>query len=170
MAESPTKKTVTISIKRSRPYPAKTVIVTGFKLRPEKSTGMIEVLLETAPQKGERLVLDPVFIQTNLEHIKKYVAQVPINHDDSAIKEEVFVTEQAGYSNMMHFSRVGNTGEIIFGVVSLSDWANETRQATRSANGEIPCFDSVVAITTAPVQKKLLLELLLLLGNSSGGK
>jgi hypothetical protein len=163
MAETSPKKVASIGILRTRPFPPKYIVANGFKLRIDKLTGLIEISLETNPQKGERLVFDPVITRANLDHIKKYVTAVPVDPEDGALRDEILVSEQTGYTNVIHMSRVGNSGETIFGVFSLSDWANQTRQSTRSATGEINSYDSIVLITTTPVQKKLLLELTLLI-------
>jgi hypothetical protein len=53
-----------------------------------------------------------------------------------------------------------NRGETIFSVFSLYDWVEATRQTTGAA--EIKCIDSVVVISSAAFQKKLILEIVLL--------
>ena len=93
MPEKPTKKTVAVSIKRARVHVPKIVVATGFKLRPDKSTGMIDILFEVSGQKGERVVLDPSLLASNLDILKRYVAQVPGQQDDSAKKDDVPVSE-----------------------------------------------------------------------------
>lgn len=162
MAEQSRKKSDSILVKRVRAIPPKMVVATGFKLRVDKSSGLIEVLLEASGQKGERVVFDPILVQNNLENLKQFTAAVPIDPDDKAQKEEVSTTEQANFGNVIHLSRVGDRAETIFGNYSLSDWVSESQQATRST-GEITSHDVVVAISTTALQKKLVLELILLI-------
>jgi len=166
MPEQPRKKSDSIMVKRVRALPPKIVITTGFRLRVDKSSGLFEILLEAGGQKGERVIFDPVLIQNNHEHLKQYIAAVPVDPDDKAQKEEIFTTEQANFGNVIHLSRVGNSAETIFGVFSLSDWVSESQQATRTT-GEITSYDAVVAISTSALQKKLVLELVLLINQSN---
>ncbi|HEV2330615.1 MAG TPA: hypothetical protein VG077_07770 [Verrucomicrobiae bacterium] len=161
MVEQPRKKSDSIMVKRVRAVPPKFVVTTGFKLRVDKSTGLIEFLLEASGQKGERVIFDPVLIQNNHEHLKQFIAAVPVDPDEKAQKEEVSTAEQVNFCNVIHLSRVGNRAETIFGVFSLSDWVSESQQATRTT-GEITSYDAVVAVSTSSLQKKLVLELVLL--------
>src|SRR4051794_13000036 len=104
MAEK-TKKTVSISIKRERPASAKIVITTGFKLRVDKITGLLDVYLEAnGGQRGERVCLDPNILASNSEVLKRYAASMPVDQDDAAQKEDVTVSEQAHFANVMHCS------------------------------------------------------------------
>ena len=74
MAEVSRKKNDSITIKRGRTCSPKIVVTTGFKLRVDKSSGLIEILLEASGQKGERVILDPVLIQNNFEHLKQFIS------------------------------------------------------------------------------------------------
>jgi hypothetical protein len=161
MAE-PTKKTVQIGIKRTRPFPPKIIVLTGFKLKLDKVAGLVDIFLELrGQQKGEKVTFDPVLTLTNMDHLKRFVTGVAINPDETVVREDIH-TDQSTYSNIVHLSRVGNTGETTFSVFSLSDWVNESRQATRTT-GEIISHDVVVVVSSAAAQKKLIIDLVLLL-------
>ena len=67
MAEKSTKKTVAIQIRRERQNIPKIVVTTGFKLRPDKGTGLLDVYLESTGQRGERIRLDTVLLRSNLD-------------------------------------------------------------------------------------------------------
>lgn len=162
MSDQPPKKNVAITIGRERPFPPKIVVTTGFKLRIDKSSGLIDVLLEASGQKGERIILDPVVLLNNSEHLKRFAASVAIDPDETSQKEDVSVSEQINFSNIIHLSRIANRGETMFCVFSLADWVNESRQSTRK-NGEIKSYDVVVSVSTAALQKKMVLELVLLI-------
>ena len=89
------------------------------------------------------------------------------DEEDAAQKDDVAVMEQASFANIVHFCQMGGRAETTFGVFSLSDWVEATRQSEGSKTPEIKSFDNVVAISTAGLQKKLLLEILLILGQQS---
>src|SRR5579863_8073306 len=162
MPDVPAKKNATLTLVRSRPFLPKIVLTTGFRLRFDKATNLIDIFLESAGQKGERVVLDPVVIQNNNEHLTRFVAAVPVDPDEKAVREDVITSEQMSYANVIYMSRIATRGETVFGCFSLLDWVNEGRQATRK-NGEITSIDLVVAASTASLQKKLILELALLI-------
>lgn len=167
MAEKTTKKTVAISIKRERVNVPKVIVATGFKLRPDKGTGLLDVYLEGGTQRGERICVDTVVLRSNLEGLKRYAASMAFEQDDAAQKEDVAVGEQPSYSNIVHFSQMGGRAETTFGVFSMSDWVEATRQSEGSKPPEIRSFDNVVAVSTAGLQKKLLLEMILALGQQT---
>src|ERR1700690_1087635 len=160
MADKAAQKVVSITIRRERPFPPKIIVAAGFKLRLDKSSWLIDVLIEVAGQKGERIIFDPIIIRSNLESLKQFVAGTNVDPDGAAQKEDVSVGEQSSYANIIHSSRMENRGETIFSVFSLHDWVEATRQTTGVA--EIKCVDSVVVISTAAFQKKLILEIVLL--------
>lgn len=162
MADKTTKTTVAIAIKRERPTAPRILVVTGFKLRTDKVSGLVEILLEAAGQRGERVTFDPVVTRSNLTELKRYAASVAVPEDDGAQKEDVTVGEGGAFANMVHFSQMGGRAETIFGTFSLADWVEATRQS-KSEVREIKSYDSVVAMSTAGFQKKLLLELVLVL-------
>jgi hypothetical protein len=167
MSDQPSKKNVAITIVRERTFMPKTVVTTGFKLRIEKTSGLIEVLLETSGQsRGEKVALDPVILLNNSDNLKRFAASAGVDADDSVLREEILVSEQTSFSNIVHFSQMGLRGETIFGVFSLSDWVSESRQATRTT-GEVKSYDVVVSSSTAALQKKLVLELILLINQLS---
>jgi hypothetical protein len=165
MADKPAQKLVSITVRRERPFPVKIIAATGFKLRLEKSTGLIEVLIETCTQKGERIIFDPIITRSNLEHLKQFVAGTRTEPDDAAQKEDVSVGEQSTFSNIIHLSRMENRGETIFSVFSPFDWVAATRQTTGVS--EISSIDNIVLMSSAAFQKKLLLEIILLISNIS---
>lgn len=93
------------------------------------------------------------------------MAGTSIEPDGAAQKEDVSVGEQSSYANIIHSSRMENRGETIFSVFSLHDWVEATRKTTEVA--EIECIDSVVVISSAAFQKKLILEIVLLVSQLS---
>ena len=163
MAEKTTKK-VAVGIKRERLAEPTTVVTTGFKLRFDKVTGLVDIFLE-APggQRGERVSLDPSILFTNLDTFKKYCAGLTVEQDDAAQKEDILVSERSHFSNIIHFSKMDTRSETVFGVFSLHDWVEASR-AEGSAKAEISSFDAVVAYSTSALQKKLILEIIVLVG------
>ena len=164
MAEKPPKKTVALAIKRERINPPKIFVATGFKLRFDKASGLLDILLGTASQRGERITFDPVIMGSNLNNQKRYVAEVDSQEDNSTQKDDLSVGENASFANIIHFSRMADRAETIFGVFSISDWVEATRQEA-PATPEIKSHDSLVVMSTTGFQKKLLLELVLLLNS-----
>ena len=162
MAEQATKRNVSLTISRTRIFPTPTAVTTGFRLRLDKTTSLIDVFLELAGQKGVRIILDPVIIRSNNEFLSQFAAAVAIDPDENAIRDDIATSENIIYANVVHMSRVGDRGETVFGCLSLFDWVNETRQGTRK-NGEVGSVDVVVASSTAAFQKKLILEIALLI-------
>lgn len=162
MAEKPTKKTVAITIKRERSPVTRVFVATGFKLRSDKSTGMVEVLLEVTGQRGERITLDPVVLQSNLHVLKQYAASLIGAEDDAVQKDDVTAGEAITFANIVHVSQMAGRAETIFGVFSVSDWVEATKQGKQDTP-EIKSYDAIVVISSAAFQKKLLLELVLLL-------
>jgi hypothetical protein len=165
MAEKTGKKTVSITLKRTRPTLPKIIIASGFKLRRDKTTRLIDILLETTSQKGERISLDPSLLQTNIQIFKQYLVRVPTVEDDAAIKEDISVTEQGTFSNILHCGHMGASAETIFGVFSLSDWIDA---ANTPGSREVLCYDNVVVISRPEFQKKLIAELLTMIEQSEG--
>jgi hypothetical protein len=104
MPDKAAQKVVSITIRRERPFPPEVIVAAGFKLRQDKSSGLIDVLIEVAGQKGERIIFDPVIIRSNLESLKQFVAGSAINPDESAQKEEVSVGERTSYANIIQAS------------------------------------------------------------------
>ncbi len=162
MPEKPTKKTVAITIKRERIGIPRSIVATGFRLRADKSTGLIDVLLEGSGQKGERVMFDPVLLRGNLDSLKRYAASSAIEQDDAAQKEDTLAVDQAVFANIVHFSQVGGRAETVFGMFSLSDWVEATRQ-TQEKTPEIRSVDVVAVMSSPAFQKKLLLELVLMI-------
>lgn len=160
MPDKAAQKVVSITIRRERPFPPKVIVGAGFKLRHDKSSGLIDVLIEVAGQKGERIVFDPIIVRSNLESLKQFVAGSAVNPDDAAQKEEVSAGEQASYANIIQASRMENRGETTFSVFSLYDWVEAGRRTTGVA--EIKCADNVVVMSSAAFQKKFILEFVLL--------
>jgi len=158
MAEQPTKKIVSISIQRKRPFPPKIIVATGFKVKLDQTCDLVEIFFQITGQKGEKIAFDPIVLQNNLDHFKKFVAGVPGDPDETAKKEDISVSDQVSYANVMHMSRMGNRGETIFSIFSLADWVEQTRQ---SGNKVLDSHDSVVVVSTAAFQKKLVLDIIL---------
>ena len=160
MADKAAQKLVSITIRRERLLPPKMIVATGFKLRHEKSSGLIDVLIEAGIQKGERIIFDPIVTRSNLESLKQFVAVKGLDPDESSQKEDISVGEQSTYANIIHAGRMENRGETIFSVFSLHDWVEATRQPAGTA--EIKSVDNIVVMSSASFQKKLILEIILL--------
>jgi hypothetical protein len=160
MPDKAAQKVVSITIRRERLFLPKVIAATGFKIRHDKTSGLIDLLVEVAGQKGERIIFDPVITRSNLESLKQFVAGSPINPDDLAQKEEVLVGEEASFANIIQSSRMENRGETIFALFSLYDWVEAGRQTSGTA--EIKCIDKVVLMSSAAFQKKLILEIVLM--------
>lgn len=161
MAEKTGKKIVAISIKRERIGLPKVVVATGFKLRIEKATGLIDILLDCYGQKGERVTMDPVLVNGSLDALKQYAAGLTAEPDDTAEREDVMVGEMGSFANVAHFSHMGGRAETVFGVFCVADWAEASRRP-QGGTPEILSVDVVVAMSTTAFQKKLLLDLVLL--------
>lgn len=158
MPEKPTKKTVTITLKRIRTGIPKVVVASGFKLRPDKATGLIDVYFEITGLKVERVTLDPVLLRTNLNSFKQYSASLVAEQDDAAMREELPGADVTTAANVVHFSQMSGRAETIFGIFSFADWVEATRQ---SKPIELNSMDVLVVMSTVGVQKKFLLELVL---------
>ena len=161
MADKTGKKTVSMTVNRERVGLPKVVVATGFKLRAEKSTGLIEVLFECYGQKGERVSFDPIMLQGNQDALKKYAVGLAVEPEDTAEREDVPVADYGNYSNIAHFSQMGGRAETIFGVFCLNDWVDATRKI-QGGNAEIKSVDVIAAMSSIGLQKKLLLDLLIL--------
>jgi len=168
MAEKSEKseKKVSITLVRERLNAAPIVIGTGFKLRPEKGTGLLDVFIEGLGQKSARVCFDPVIVRTNLDMLKRYAAGILTDPDDSAPKEDVPATEQVYFSNVIHLSQTGGRAETIFGVFRLAEWVEAT-QKTDGKPAQITTSDSFVVMSSPGWQKKFVLELLLALSHHS---
>jgi hypothetical protein len=152
----------TISVTRVRNLQAQVIFVTGFRLRMDKVNGLIDIFLEASGRKGIRIVLDSIIIGTNLNIFKQFLAAVPGDADETVVREDVTVIEEIFYSNMLHFVRQGERGETIFSFLSLLDWASQSRTASRT-DGTVESADVVIVLSSAAFQKKLLIEISLLL-------
>jgi hypothetical protein len=162
MAEKPAKKTVSIAIKRGRLVPPKFLVATGFRLKQDKQTGLVEVLLNASSQRGERVTLDPVVVGSNLGILKQYAAGLGVEADDSAEMEDVIVGESNTFSNIIFFTHMGHRAETTFSAFSLHDWVEASRQPKGGA-AEVTSYDALIAVSTAAFQKKLVSELMVLL-------
>jgi len=139
----------------------KVVVATGFKLRFEKSTGLIDVLFECYGQKGERVSFDPVLLLGNVDGLKKYAASIAGEPDDESEREEVTVADFGSYANVAHFSQMGGRAETTFGVYCVNDWVEASRKSS-GGEAEIKSLDVLAAMSTVGLQKKLLMELVML--------
>ena len=145
----------------------RTIVTTAFRIRePETPTGFVEVLVEGSGARSERIILDPTLLRSNLRMLKKYSANIAADADDLAQKEEIPVGETAVYSNVVHFSQMGGVAETNFGVFSLSDWVEATRNPGEKIV-DIQSADALRLISTTALQKKLLNELMLLMGEET---
>jgi len=160
MAGKSKKEAIAVSLRRARIPIPKRVVATGFKVRPVKSTGTIDILLEVPGQKGERVVLDPILLASNLEILERYAAQVPGEPDDSAKKDVVPISGGGSVSNMIYVSHSPGRAETVFAVFSLADWMKAVRVEHGSATSEITSLDNRVVSSGVGFQKKLLLEII----------
>jgi len=161
------KKTVAITIRRERQGVPRVIIAVGFKLRPDKGTGLLDVLLEAGGQRGERVSLDAFLLRKNLQELKRYAASIVGDQDDGAKREEVICPAGPVYANIVHFCQLGSRAETTFGLFSMSDWVEATRQTDGNKTPEIKSVDNVVVMSSAGFQKKLLLEMILALGQEA---
>src|SRR5260370_40018257 len=159
MSDKAAGRKVAILIKRERTFMPKIIVATGFKFRPDKATGILEIHLATNTSlPGPRIGFDPFVLQSNTEELKRYTARMGFDADDAAQKEDISVVQEVTYANIIHFSQMGPRAETIFGLFSPSDWSEATRRKDTADMREIKSIDAVVAITTAEFQKKLILE------------
>jgi hypothetical protein len=165
MPPSPQKKSVSIVIKRNPASSPRNIIASGYRLKQDKANGLIEILLEVAGQRGERVIFDPVLLGRNLNTIKPYLSSLAMDADDGAQKEDVPVGEVSNYSNVIQISQFGTRAETVFGIFSFSDWANAARSDSTAADKEILSRDSVVVFSTAAWQKKFLFDFVLAMEN-----
>lgn len=156
-------KKVGVAIKRERRLDTKTVAATAFKLRWDKATSLVDIFFEVPGQKGERVSLDPAILFSNLDVFKKYSAGMNVEADDAAQKEDILVSEERHYANMLHCSNMGYRTETIFGAFSFHDWVEAARSGA-SQSVTVASFDRLAVFGTSGFQKKLLLELILLAG------
>ena len=163
-------KQVAITINRVNRENAKIVQATGFKLRQDKSTGCIEISIERRGGRGERVSFEPMLIQQNFTMMKRYIAGMPCDEDDQSLKEEIAVSDIDTYSNIMHLCQMGNRAETIFGVFRFADWVAATKADSKSNDREIHSFDAVVVLSSSGLQKKLMLELLAIIGEHTEQK
>ena len=161
MAEKLPRKTVSIAVARQRPQPPRAVFVTGFSLRRDKA-GLLDVRFEYPGITTERVLLDPLLIQSNRSLLNKYAAGLPVAQDDAALREELPFTAQGTFANIVHFSHLGERAETIFGLFSFADWAEATREAS-GAKSEVQSQDVLAVFSSTAFQKKLLLEISMLL-------
>jgi hypothetical protein len=161
MPEDPSKKLVAISVTRTRPFPPKVVVASGFKLRHDKVNGLMDLLFELSDRSSERLTLDSVIIRTNLDMFKRYIAGMREDQDDAAEKDDIPSASSPSFANILHVSHIGPRAETIFGLISYADWADAARKTQSSAEAKIISTDSLVVFSSSAFQKKLLLELTL---------
>jgi len=165
MADKVSKK-VAILIKPERTPQSKAVAATGFKLRFDKGSGLLDVFLEVVggQQRGERIVLDPTILLSNLDSFKKYAASLVAEQDDTAQKEDILVPEYFNFANIVHFSNLGTRAETVFGVFSFHDWVEASRSDSGQKQEQISSFDCLAVFSSSRMQKKMLLEMIVILG------
>jgi hypothetical protein len=147
-------KKVAILIERERTAATKMVAVTGFKLRFDKVTGLLDVFLEVVGgQRGERVVVDPTILISNLDNFKKYAVSLMAEQDDASQKEDILVSDRSHFSNIIHFSNMGARAETVFGVFSFHDWVEASR-AESGKKQEVSSFDELAVFSYSGIQKK----------------
>src|SRR5579871_1006482 len=105
MAEKPSKKSilppgyVSVKVLRERQGSPPLIFSTAFRLRVDKKTGMIEVVLEGTEGRRERVMVDPFIFRHNLDNLTQYVSGLNCEPDDDANKEEIPANQQSIYSN-----------------------------------------------------------------------
>lgn len=163
MAEKTTKKqAVALTVTRKRPFPVQVVMATGFSLRYDKYLGLIDVKFEASGQAAERVLLDPTIIQDNLGIFKSYVARMPGEQNDAALKEEIMVGP-GRLANIVHFCHMGLRAETIFGLICLSEWLESGRKGATQGAATVESNDVLVVYSTREFQKKMLLEMIIVL-------
>ena len=166
MAEKVGAKQVGILMKRAGRPDGKLVQATGFRLRFDKSKGVVDVQLEQRGLKAERVSLDPLIIRTNLNMLKEYAAEVPCEADETALTDDIVaLTDADTYSNVIHLCQMGGRAETIFGLFRLADFVDATRQKDVSTR-VVESLDALVVISTSGFQKKFVLELLAVLNEN----
>src|SRR5438552_1471302 len=105
MSEKSSNQTVGDEITRERQLSTKVMVATGFKLRTDKVRGVLDVYLEAAGQKGQRIGLDPVLLQLNLNLLQSYAASLAFDQDDESEKEDIAAFDEASFANILHVSQ-----------------------------------------------------------------
>lgn len=159
MADKTGKKIVSITIKRERVGLPKVVVASGFKLRSDKASGLIDILVESG-KRAERISFDPILMRGNLDNFKQYATGLATEPDDAAAKEEINVGEGGCFSNILHVSQMGGRAETIFGNFCISDWVQATRRS-EGGTPEVASMDVVAVMSSTGFQKKLLLDLII---------
>jgi hypothetical protein len=162
MAETPAKRTVAISVIRKRPFRVKAVLATAFSLRYDKN-GVLDLRFEALGASPERVLFDPVILEGNLDLLKAYITRMPGDQDDASLKEEIMAAPGL-ISNILHFCHIGQRAEAIFGLVCLAEWLEAGR---KGAPTEIDSSDVLVVYSTKEMQKKMLLEIITVLGRQA---
>jgi hypothetical protein len=174
MAEKPDKtdKRVGIQLVRSPVMSAPVLVATGFRLRVDKSLGLIDVFVEGLGSKNARVCFDPIIVKDNLAILTQYVTKVGSEPDDSAKKEDVTVSDPIYFANIVHLSHMGGRSETAFAAFRMYDWVEAAKKPdakaveTKTADGNkaaINTYDILLIESTAAWQKKFVLELILAL-------
>ena len=143
------------------------ILATGFKLRQDRGANLIEVWLEGSGAKPERVSVDPTLLRANLQVLKQYVTGLAGDPDEGSVREDIALSETLTFSNIIHFSQMTGRAETIFGLFSFSDWVEAARESDSLKVPEVQSIDQVVAISSAGLQKKLILELIQLIGTNA---
>jgi hypothetical protein len=161
MAEKVGAKQVEMTVTRVSRADSKLVQATGFKLRLDKSRGIVDVQLEQRGLKAERVSFDPLIIKSNLRAFKEYAAGLTCESDETAMKDEIGpLTEADTYSNVIHLCQTVGRAETVFGLFRWADWVEASRPQKGASTREVESWDALVIISTNGFQKKLVLELL----------
>lgn len=167
MADKSTKKTVQLRVTRGLGVLPKIIVATAFRIRqPANSGGLVDLIFEGSGIRSERIIFEPSLLGSNIGMVKTYAAKIKASADDGAQKEEIPLGDSSIFSNIAHFSQMGDVAETNFGVYSMSDWVQGTREQS-DKNVDIQSVDALRIISTTAFQKKLLNELILTIGGDS---
>jgi hypothetical protein len=156
-------KTVQFRVNRGSGTIPRVLVATAFRLRKLACpAGFIEVSLKGSGVRGERVILDPTLLRSNLLMLKKYAASLGFDGDEDTQDEELPIGEAVTFCNIVHFSRMGGVAETNFGVFSLSDWVEATRTPGEKVV-DIHSVDALRLISNTAMQQQLLNELILIL-------
>lgn len=169
MPEKSSKKTVQLRVTRRPGALPRTIVATAFRIRKSSNpASFIDLLLEGGTGvKNERVIFDPTVLRSNIKMLKQYAAKIVYEAADDVQKDEIPISEGcSGFANIAHFSQMGEIAGTNFSVFSLSDWVEATRQQVEKTV-EIQSVDALRVISTTAFQKKLLNELILMIGGEA---
>lgn len=167
MADKSAKKTVQLRVTRGLGILPKIIVASAFRIKQSAGPGgLIDLIFEGSGIRNERVVFEPSLLSSNIGMVKNYAAKIKGGADDNVQKEEIPLTESTTFSNIAHFSQLGEVAETNFGVYSLSDWVQATREQS-DKSVDIQSVDAIRIISTIAFQKKLLNEFILAISENS---